>query len=308
VPLASSAGLLTVALLTASADATAQPPPTSCEAGDVHLQLEVDAPAKVPAFCITPELTSTFLFDAKVARVELAGRDHFRRVAEGADFFMVIPSEAMRDLEPQRVTVHFEDGAAPASITVLLVVHPARAARQVDILRHTRSAAFSEREAREAHSRALRCEEEKARMWAERGGPRGLRGMRAAGLLNEEFGVVVKRLGQYLQPRARNALRLVSAFSARAGEPERGRVAIEVELENLGTKPWTLEGAMLRGARGEELTPLPESTPIVILPGERFGRVMVELEATTTQAQGVYTLTLWDADGRSVILDNVTFP
>jgi uncharacterized protein (TIGR02268 family) len=268
----------------------------------------VDTPARVPAFCVTPELTSTFLFDAKVARVELAGRDHFRRVAEGADFFMVIPSEAMRDLEPQRVTVHFEDGAAPASATFLLVVHPARAARQVDILRQTRPVAFYEREAREAQSRALRCEEEKALMRAERVGPGGLRGLRAARLLNEELGVVVKRLGSYVQPRARNALSLVSAFSARAGEPEVGRVAIEAELENFGTKPWTLAGAMLRGARGEELTPLPEATPMTILPGRVLGSVMVEFEATTKQARGVYTLTLWDEDGRSVILDNVTFP
>jgi len=307
-PLMSSAGLLAVALLTATADVAQRPPLAYCEAGDVRLELKVDAPARVPAFCITPELTSTFLFDAKVARVELAGRDHFRRVEEGADFFMVIASEAMRDLEPQRVTIHFADGAAPASTTFLLVVHPARAVRQVDILRHTRPVAFYEREAREAQSRALRCEEEKALMRAERGGPGGLRGLRAAGLLKAELGVAVKRLVGHLQPRERNALHLVSALSSRAGGPEGGRVAIEVDLKNLGTKPWTLAGAMLRGARGEELTPLPESTPIVILPGERFGRVMVELEATTTQARGVYTLTLWDADGRSVILDNVTFP
>ncbi|HLM46403.1 MAG TPA: DUF2381 family protein, partial [Myxococcaceae bacterium] len=303
-----SAGLLAVALLTATADVAERPPLASCEAGDVRLELKVDTSARVPAFCITPELTSTFLFDAKVARVELAGRDHFRRVSEGADFFMVIPSEAMRDLEPQRVTIHFADGDAPASTTFLLVVHPARAVRQVDILRHTRPVALYEREAREAQSRALRCEEEKALMRAERGGPGGLRGLRAAGLLNEEFGVAVKRLLGHLQPRERNALHLVSALSSRAGGPRQGRVAIEVDLKNLGTKPWTLAGAMLRGARGEELTPLPEATPMSILPGREPGSVMVEFEATTMQARGMYTLTLWDADGRSVILDNVTFP
>ena len=83
---------------------------------------------------------------------------------------------------------------------------------------------------------------------------------------------------------------------------------MEVELENLGPKPWTLAGAMLRGAKGEELTPLPDATPVTILPGEAPGRVMVEFEATTQQAQGAYTLTLWDADGRSIILENVTLP
>ena len=82
---------------------------------------------------------------------------------------------------------------------------------------------------------------------------------------------------------------------------------MEVDLRNPGTKPWTLAGAVLRGPKGEELTPLPKGTPVSILPGLP-GRVMVEFEATTKQARGTYTLTLRDADGRSVILENVTFP
>jgi uncharacterized protein (TIGR02268 family) len=240
-----------------------------------------------------------------VARVELASRDHFRRVAEAADFFMVVPSEAMRDMEPQRVTAHFADGAAPASATFLLVVHPARAVWQVDVIRQTRPVAFYKQEAREAQSKALRCEEEKTRM---QGGPGGLRGLRTAGLLDQYLGVVVKRITKDLKPRPRNALGLLSALSARAGGEEKGRVAVEVEVKNQGTTPWTLAGAMLRGAKGEELTPLPEATPVSILPGAEGGRIMVEFEATTNQARGAYTLTLWDADGRSVILDNVTFP
>jgi hypothetical protein len=65
---------------------------------------------------------------------------------------------------------------------------------------------------------------------------------------------------------------------------------------------------MLRGTKGEELIPLPEGMPVSIPPDEAFVRVMVEFEATTKQARGAYTLTLWDADGRSLVLDNVTFP
>jgi uncharacterized protein (TIGR02268 family) len=308
VPLASSAGLLALSLLTATADAAEHPPLPSCEAGDARLELDADALGTVPAFCVTPELTSTFLFDAKLARVELIGREHFRRVVEAVDSFMVIPSESMRDLEPRRVTVHFADGAAPASLTFILVVHPARAVRQVDVIRQTRPVAFYKQEAQEAQSKALRCEEEKTRMRAEQGGPGGLRGLRAAGLLDQYLGVVVKRIATDLKPRPRNALGLLPALSARAGSEEKGRVAVEVEVKNQGTTPWTLAGAMLRGAKGEELTPLPEATPVSILPGAEGGRIMVECEATTNQARGAYTLTLWDADGRSVILDNVTFP
>ncbi|EPX57142.1 hypothetical protein D187_006896 [Cystobacter fuscus DSM 2262] len=257
--------------------------------------------------CVTPDLTSNFLFDAKLARVELEGREHFRRVAEAVDSFMVVPSEGMRDLEPQRVTVYFADGAAPESVTFLLVVHPARAARQVDVIRQTRPVAFYEEKARDAESKAQRCEEERARLHAEQGGPGGLRGLHAVGLLNNEIGVPAKHLTKYLKPRPRAALALVEAWSFRAGTAKRGRVAVELQLENPGTKSWTLAGAVLRGAKGEELTPLPDATPVSILPGFP-GRVLVEFEATTKQAQGAYTLTLWDVDGRSVILENVTFP
>ncbi|WNG27751.1 DUF2381 family protein [Cystobacter fuscus] len=307
-PLASSAGLLSLALLTSTADAAERPPLLPCEAGDVRLEVDASAPGRVPSLCITPELTSTLLFDAKLSRVELEGREHFRRVTEAADSFMVVPSEAMRDLEPRRLTVYFADGAAPASLAFLLVVHPARAARQVDVIRQTRPVAFYEQKARDAESKAQRCEEEKARFQVEQGGPGGLRGLRAAGLLHGELGVTTKRISEYLKPRPRTALALAEAWSYRAGSQEKGRVAVELKLKNAGAKLWTLAGAMLRGSQAEELTSLPEDTPVSILPGPPGSSVMVEFEATTMQAQGAYTLTLWDADGRSIILENVTFP
>ncbi|WP_309888877.1 DUF2381 family protein [Archangium sp.] len=307
-PLASSVGLLALALLTATADAAERPLVSLCEAGDIRLEINSSAPGTLPTLCITPDLTSNFLFDAKLARVELEGREHFRRVVEAVDSLMVVPSEAMRDLEPLRVTVYFADGAAPASLSFVLVVHPARAVRQLDVVRQTRPVDFYKQEAREARAAAQQCREEKARMQAEQGGPGGLRGLRAAGLLDEVLGVAVERISDSVKTRPRNALPLRSALSSRAGGPKVGRVAVEVELENVGPQPWTLAGALLRGAKGEELTPLPDPTPASILPGEALGRVMVEFEATTQQARGAYTLTLWDADGRSVILENVTFP
>ncbi|HEX5745837.1 MAG TPA: DUF2381 family protein, partial [Archangium sp.] len=199
------------------------------------------------------------------------------------------------------------DGAAPASLTFLLVVHPARAARQVDVLRKTRPVDFYKQKAWDADAKVQRCEDEKARLRAEQGGPGGLRGLRAAGLLDERLGVAVKNITDDVKTRPRAALTLERAWSSRAGTVEKGRVAVELVLRNPGMKPWTLAGALLRGAKGEELTPLPEDTPVSILPG-LLGRVMVEFEATTEQAQGAYTLTLWDADGRSIILENVTFP
>jgi uncharacterized protein (TIGR02268 family) len=82
----------------------------------------------------------------------------------------------------------------------------------------------------------------------------------------------------------------------------------ELKLVNPGPKPWTPVEAVLRGPNGEELKPLPLWKPKPILPGPAGGLVMVEVEATKKQAQGAYTLTLWDADRRAVTLENVTFP
>ncbi|QRN97276.1 DUF2381 family protein [Archangium violaceum] len=64
---------------------------------------------------------------------------------------------------------------------------------------------------------------------------------------------------------------------------------------------------MLRSPHGEQLTPLPLWRPEPILPGQTV-RIMVEVEATTWQAVGAYTLTLWGEDRGSVVLENVTFP
>ena len=183
-PLASFAGLLSLSLLTSTVDAAERPPLPPCEAGDVRLEVDADAPPGVSALCITPDLTSNFLFDTKLARVEF-------------------------------------------------------------------------------------------------------------------LGVAFKRLTDSLKTRPRAALALMEAWSYRAGNEKKGRVAVELELKNPGTKPWTLTGAVLRGAKREELTPLPEDTPVSILPG-LSGRVMVELEATTKQAQGAYTLTLLPSRGAQV--------
>ncbi|MFL5358383.1 DUF2381 family protein [Archangium sp.] len=88
---------------------------------------------------------------------------------------------------------------------------------------------------------------------------------------------------------------------------------MEMVLSHPGTEPWTVAGAVLRGAKGEVLKPLALWAPEPILPAAagRFdrGRVVVEVQATPEEARSAYTLTLWDAGRtRTVTLGNVTFP
>lgn len=109
-----------------------------------------------------------------------------------------------------------------------------------------------------------------------------------------------------------NALRWRDVRTCRA----EGRIAVDLNLTHAGAMPWTAAGAVLRGARGEVLKPLALWQPEPLLPSEpeveheqRWGRVVVEVQATAEEARGAYTLTLWDAEKkRTVTLGDVTFP
>ncbi len=86
-------------------------------------------------------------------------------------------------------------------------------------------------------------------------------------------------------------------------------MAVEVQLKNNGTTPWTPVGAALVSPNGKVL-----GAPTVwllepIAPG-RWLRVVVEVDATTEEAQGTFMLKLWaeEAGVGGVTLDGVLFP
>jgi uncharacterized protein (TIGR02268 family) len=137
----SSPALLGLTLLTAPVEATERAPLPTCEAGTRYIELTADAPSRTPEVCIRPELSLTLLFDAELARVEMEGRERFRRVKVMDDTLTRVASEALHDGERVPVTVYFEDGAAPTSATFVLVVHPSQAERQVEVSRHERTVA-----------------------------------------------------------------------------------------------------------------------------------------------------------------------
>jgi uncharacterized protein (TIGR02268 family) len=75
-------------------------------------------------------------------------------------------------------------------------------------------------------------------------------------------------------------------------------------------KAWEADGAALVGPGGHELRVLPVWQEAPITPGQNVAKlVIVEAEAQGHEAQGTFTLKLWDRGGtRTVILDRVTFP
>ncbi|PTL84586.1 hypothetical protein DAT35_05815 [Vitiosangium sp. GDMCC 1.1324] len=300
--------LLGLTVLAAPADATERAPLPTCEVGTRYIELTADAPGKAYEVCMRPELSISFFFDAKVARVELPGRQRFR-VLEGEAGFGLLPVGEFRDGERVPVTVYFEDGAAPVSATFLLVVHPSRAERQVMVSRQTRTLASYRQGEQQARAEAQQCREENARLQSECSGQGGLTGLIAHEWMGDK-GIVAQVITGNVTLRPGHVLDKRKVTSYRAVGPEgRGRVAVQVELFNLGTVAWTPAGAALVGARHEELAGLMVWPLEPIAPG-RSGSITVELEAMKSEARGTFTLKLWGAESGAggVVLDGVTFP
>jgi uncharacterized protein (TIGR02268 family) len=212
------------------------------------------------------------------------------------------------------VSVTFEDGAAPASVRFLLVVHPSEAARQVVVTRQPRSLESYREGEQQARAEARQCREDKVRLEAECNGQRGLLGLLAQGLLGEG-GIASKHITRSVISRPDNTLRSMMAISYRSdtirleGGQKVVRLAVAQQLQNNGSTPWTPGGAVLVGPKGEEWKVLGVWTQEPIAPGEKRS-VGVEVEVPEEAARGTFTLKWWgqEASSGSEHFDGVTFP
>ncbi|WP_309894973.1 DUF2381 family protein [Archangium sp.] len=305
-------GPLALALL-ATAPNTAEPPlPNTCETASPQIELTARRSTWEPVVCISPDVPLTLRFNAPLqpGSEKLEQRERFGDVAPGKTSLMLVPPETMGTGERFRLKVCFSDEAAPACATFLLLAHPGLGMREVKVSRQPSPVAYYQQVAREAQDENQRLSEEVRRLRAEREVPEGMRGAVASGWMGTKGIACTELMGKRTPPKG-NALYPDQVFGCRAN----GSVAVLVDLTNPGTEPWTAAGAVLRGAQGEVLKPLPlwQSAPIVpSRPGIDFsplGRVVVEVVATENEARGTYTLTLWDAEQqRTVTLGNITFP
>jgi uncharacterized protein (TIGR02268 family) len=258
--------------------------------------------------CISPGVPTTFRFDSVIvpASVKMQERERFEDVTPGQKNLFVVPLENLVAGKHFELEVCFADGAVPECASFDLIVHPGLGMQEVKVLRQPLAAGHYKQVAEEAEAEVQQCRAEVRQLRAERGGPDGLGGAIASGLVSGQGGVAFKVLSKT----EGNALVKHSVFSYRASE----RVAVEVYFRNPGTVPWMAAGAVLRGPKGEVLKPVLLWQPDPIrpaAPGEASdrGRVVVEVLATEKEARGTYTLILWDADRqRTVTLGNVSFP
>jgi len=301
--LPSPGALLALALVAGAAQA-AEPPPVPRCAATPRIDLTADATGQASEVCVSPDETTTFVFDASLAAgaVEVQPEGRLADWAPGKEGLTlhVIPRGDFLPGERVRVTVRFADGAAPASATFWLVGHAASGARRVEVFRQPRSADVLKREKDEAQAEARQCQEDKARLLAERKEPGGLMG---AAWLERKGEVESKGIWEELKRHPANALRTENAKSY--SHP--GSLVVRLQLANPGAEPWLVAGAVLKDSTGAEVE-LSAWQASAIAPGA-LGFVVVGAEREPGQLACPCTLKLWEAQGpRTVTLGNVTFP
>ncbi|RKG90457.1 DUF2381 family protein [Corallococcus sp. CA049B] len=294
-------------LLAGEGAALAQSPASTVGLSVRRIELASDDAQPAPEVAVSLGLSTVFLFDSEASRegLMLEGRERFAMVDAGLNTLRLVPSEKISAGERLKLTVRFQDGAAPASATFVLVAHPARSEALVEVYRRKRSVETYQEEVRQARIEATQCREENERLRAERSAPDGLTGLISTKVLSGrgvDFRDVTMDVTQ--GPGGAAGKQLVLAYRTAR------RVAVEVTLKYVGdAQPWTAVGATLRSKTSDELKvrQVWQSGPVA--PGSDTQRVVVEAEAASESPQGSFTLKLWDADmRRTVTLGNVTFP
>jgi uncharacterized protein (TIGR02268 family) len=298
--------LLALALLTGAA-ATAQASTSACEPGVRRIELRPEPTSKVHEVCISPLLVTLLSFDTDIVResVTLEGAARFVKAEPGESTLKLVPSEKLLPGERVRLTVRFKDGAAPVSAAFWLVVHPARPEPLVEVTRQKRSVESCQQEVAEKDTQLRQCREENARLHAKAPLPVGLAALLDTGLMDKK-GVFPKDIKPAVTLPPRSPFMLDRAFSYRSSK----QVAIEVWLGvNQEAPPWTAAGAELvgPGGRAVQVLSLRQREPV------RFGglpqRVLIDAETAQEEAQGPFTLKMWNEGGpQSLILSGVTFP
>lgn len=280
-----------------------------CQTGVQHVELPATATAENARVCVSHGQTTLINFDGALVPGSLAldGADRFTQVEPGPSSLKLVPSEKLAAGERLRLTVRFQDAAAPTNAVLLLVVHPAQATPLVDVHRLTRSVESFRQELGVRDEQLRQLQQENARLRSENAGPGGLAGLHVLGLLDEvAFRVRVDSKSARVSPTSALLLDgVVASFRAA------GRVAVTMAFKNPeGAAPWTAQDAkvLLEDRKGAELKVL-EVWPREPIPPGGTLTMVVEAELLDVKAQGPFTLRLWEAEGgRTAIVQGVMLP
>jgi len=303
--LASPQLALALSLFASAPAATETPPLPNCQAIHERIDLLAEPEEKVHTLCLSPGVLTAWLFDAPLApgAVHLEMEEQEGGLIQAGPLVTLLPSAKLMPGRRLTMTVRFDDGAAPTSVTFALVVHPARAHRQIEVSRRKRTVESYQQALKVKEAEAQQCHEENTQLRAAPERLGGLRSLRSAGLMGSQ-GVAANWISKSVTSRPDNPFEVTRAVSFRS----RARVAVEVGLGPMtlaGGKTWQAEGAALVGPGGREL-------PLLGVWQETADQthvVMVEAGALREQAQGTFTLKLWEHGGaRPITIQGITFP
>jgi len=292
----------------------AQSSPTSWQTGIRRVELSAESSGEAFEVRISPGIATVFVFaDAELLRetegglaMELERRESFARVEGAETMLQLVPSDALRAGDALRLSVRFKSGALPARASFSLVVHPVQAERLVEVYRNARTLESYHQELLGTRDEVQRCHEQLAQLRALHGGPGGLAGLLAPGLVDTR-GVVGRNLSKAaIQSRADSwDVRQIHIYRAAH------RLAVQLRIQPGGPDnpaPWMPEGATLTNRRGEQLRVLSVSQNA---PSEAAGEnwvVIVEAEAPVEWTPETWTVRFWEgATGRTATFGNITF-
>lgn len=309
--LASPPVALALTLLGGALEAAEIPPLPDCQAVQERIELLPEPAGQQHALCISPGLVTSLLLDEPLpssGAVELEAKEQEVRVVQARGVVTFVPAGNLLPGRRFKMTVRFGDGAAPASVSFVLVVHPAWGQRQVEVFRRKRTVESYQQELKVKEAEVQQCQEENAQLRAAQGRPDGLRGLRSAGLMGKG-GIAFRDLRTSVTSRPGSVLKHYDLMSYRS----LSRVAVELWLDltaPAGSTAWEAAGAALIGPGGRELPVLEVWREAPVTPGQEGPPiVMVEAEAHPDEAQGTFTLKLWDRSGtHTVTLTGITFP
>ncbi|HZH13903.1 MAG TPA: DUF2381 family protein [Archangium sp.] len=303
-----SVSLLVIALATEpGATAAAQPQPSPPETGVRRIELSAGTASGEPAVHIRPGVSTVLTFDVKLARgpvgrlqVTLERFAAFTQVEPGESVLLLVPSEALKAGDRPRLTVRFEEGAAPPQATFVLVVSGDRADRLVEVSVKSHPTESQLPEVREARAAVRQCQDALARVQA---GPGGLTALLVSRILNVS-GVATRNLVDVASRWQHGAF---TAKRLRTYRAER-RIVVELSLRAREPgAPWTARNASLAGSRGEFLKTLSVWQDQPVTPDEP-SRILVEAEADEVLSAEPWTLWLSEDGGaRALVLGGITF-
>lgn len=300
-----------------SLSATAQTSSGSAlrQTGIRRIEVSAEPSGEVFEVRISPGVATVFVFgDAELVRdaeggvvVDLERRASFTRV-EGADTMLqLVPSDELMAGDSLRLVVRFKGGAAPARAVFTLVVHPVLAERLVEVYRGARTMESYQQELLGAREEVQRCHEHLAQVRAEHGGPGGLTGLLALGLV-DLMGVAGRSLARSASEARSASWNVQHIRSYRAIRRLAVQVFIDKEGPESGAPPWVPEGATLTNRRGEQLRVLSIWQNGTSESASDIWTVIVEAEAPVPWRAETWTLRFWEsATGRAATFGNITF-